>query len=41
MVGNKENLEQHDCKINFLGFKNNANDLINVYDDHNIIILLN
>ena len=39
IVGNTNDSKIENNKINFLGFKNNANDLINVYDDHNIIIL--
>jgi glycosyltransferase involved in cell wall biosynthesis len=39
IVGNTDDSKVENNKVNFLGFKNNANELINIYDDHNITVL--
>jgi len=39
VVGNSEDIKKKNYKINFLGFKNNVKELINIYDSHNITIL--
>jgi len=39
VVGNTENSKVKKDKVNFLGFKNNTNELIDIYDDHNITVL--
>ena len=39
VVGKKERLKEYSDKIKFIGFVNNALSLINIYDNHNILIL--
>lgn len=39
ILGKKENIKINNKKINFIGFKNNVQEIIKIYDNHNIIIL--